>query len=154
MEIMSAKRQTLTDNLHFESLGLDLLSRMLTLKDSAASSYMERTRRIRAAVDEAVDILRHEWNDPPNISTLSRRVGINECYIKKEFRRQMGMSIGGYIRQQRMKKALELIKEGKYSILDTALFVGYSNPSHFSAAFKKFYGNLPSYYLPRSGKIS
>ncbi len=33
-QIMSAKRQTLTDNLHFESLGLDLLSRMLTLKDS------------------------------------------------------------------------------------------------------------------------
>ncbi|PIE66607.1 MAG: hypothetical protein CSA26_00120 [Desulfobacterales bacterium] len=150
-QLISVNRQTLTDNLCFESLGLDLLSHILTLKDSLASSYMERTRRIRVAVDEAVDILRRKWNDPPSISDLARQVGINECYLKREFRQQMDMSIGGYIRQQRMKKALELIETGRYSILETALFVGYSNPSYFSAAFKKFYGNLPSYYLPKDG---
>ncbi len=115
---------------------------------------MERTGRIRTAVDEAVDILHREWSDPPNISTLARRVALNECSLKKEFRRQTGMTIGGYIRRQRMTKALEFIETGRYSILETALFVGYSNPSHFSAAFKKFYGHLPSYYLPKNGKIS
>ncbi|PID75077.1 MAG: hypothetical protein CSB23_05395 [Deltaproteobacteria bacterium] len=152
-ELMSARRQTFADNLHCESLALELLSRMLTLKDSPTISSVERTCSIRAAVDEAVDILRREWNDPPSISALSRRVGINECYLKKEFRRQMGMSIGGYIREQRMARAREMIKTGKYSILETALFVGYSNPSYFSAAFKNFYGHLPSYYLPKNGRI-
>ena len=150
--LMSARRQTFADNLRFESLALELLSRMLTLKDSPAISSVERTCSIKAAIDEAVDILRREWDDPPTISALSRRVGMNECYIKKEFRRHTGMSIGGYIREQRMKKALELIETGRYSILKTALFVGYSNPSYFSASFKKFYGHLPSYYLPRDGR--
>ncbi len=147
--LIHTKRQTLADNLRFESLALDLLSRILTMEDSSADSFMEQTRKTRAAVDEAVDILRHEWNDPPNISTLARRVGVNESYLKKWFRQQMDMPIGRYIREQRMKKAMEMIETGRYSILKTALFVGYSNPSHFSTAFKKFYGHLPSHYVPR-----
>ncbi len=154
-ELIDTKRQTLADNLRFESLALDFLSRILTLEDFSADSCLERTRKTRAAVDEAVDILRCEWNDPPNISTLARRIGVNETYLKEWFRQQTGMTIGEYIREQRMKKkkALEMIETGRYSILDTALFVGYSNPSYFSAAFKKFYGHLPSYYLPKGGRI-
>ncbi|PIE63563.1 MAG: hypothetical protein CSA26_12390 [Desulfobacterales bacterium] len=153
-KLISAKRTTLAENLHFESLALDLLSKLLVLEVIKEPPQMTPTRKVEAAIDEAVDILRREWNDPPSISSLSRRVGLNECYLKRWFREKMGQSIGVYIRQQRMAKALELIETGQYSILATAVFVGYSNPSHFSAAFKKFYGHLPSYYLPRSGKVS
>ncbi len=153
-ELIHARPQTLSEHLRFESLALDLLSRILTLEDPAAGYLTERTRKIKGAVDEAADILRHEWDHPPNISTLARRVGVNESYLKEWFREHIGMPIGEYIREQRMKKALEFIETGKYSILQTALFVGYSNPSHFSAAFKKFYGRLPSCYLPRASKIS
>ncbi len=153
-ELIYGKRQTFADNLRFESLALDLLSRILTLEEPGNISHMRRTRKIKATVDDAVDILRREWNDPPTISTLARRVGINECSLKKWFRENMNMPIGAYIRRQRMEKAREMIETGNYSILATAVFVGYSNPSHFSAAFKKNYGHLPSYYLPRSSKNS
>ncbi|PIE56082.1 MAG: hypothetical protein CSA34_05925 [Desulfobulbus propionicus] len=153
-KLLSARRKTLADNLYFESLALDLLSRLLVLEVVEDEPQMKQTRKVKAAVDEAVDILRREWSDPPSISSLSRRVGLNECYLKRWFREKIGLSIGAYIRQQRMTKALELIETGRYSILTTAVFVGYSNPSHFSAAFKKFYGHLPSYYLPRSSKMS
>ncbi|PIE72726.1 MAG: hypothetical protein CSA20_06600 [Deltaproteobacteria bacterium] len=153
-KLISTKRTTLADNLYFESLALDLLSRLLVLEIVEENPQMKRTGKVTAAVDEAVDILRREWTDPPSISSLSRRVGLNECYLKRGFREKTGISIGAYIRQQRMTKALELIETGQYSVLTTAVFVGYSNPSHFSAAFKKFYGHLPSYYLPRSEKRS
>ncbi len=151
-ELVYARRQTLADKLRFESLALDLLSRVLNLEDPAAGYCGERARKITAIVDEAADILRQEWNNPPNISSLARRVGVNESYLKEWFRQRMETTIGAYIRQQRMTKAREMIETGEYSILQTAVFVGYSNPSCFSAAFKKFYGHLPSYYLPRSGK--
>jgi AraC-like DNA-binding protein len=54
------------------------------------------------------------------------------------------------VRKLRMEKALELIESGENSILQVALSVGYSNPSHFSAAFKRFYGRLPSSYLVKT----
>ncbi len=151
-ELIHADPQTLSEHLRFESLVLDLLSRILTLEDPATGYLTERARKIKAAVDEAADILRHEWDHPPNITTLARRVGVNESYLKEWFREHIGQTIGEYIREQRMKRALDFIETGRYSILQIALFVGYSNPSHFSAAFKKFYGQLPSYYLPRSRK--
>ncbi len=142
---LSAKRQTLSDTLHFEALTLDLLSHLLNA-NSLRDSRLQQSRKVKAAVDEAVDILQQEWDDAPTISSLARRVGLNECYLKKGFRERMGMSIGAYIRELRMIKARELIETGRYSVLQAALYVGYSNPGHFSAVFKKFYGHLPSYY--------
>ncbi len=152
--LLFSGRQTFVETLRFESLALDLLSRVLMLEKPRTGHSGERIRKIKATVDETVDILRREWNDPPNISNLARRVGVNESYLKEWFREHIGMTIGVYIREQRMKKARQMIETGRHSILQTALFVGYSNPSHFSAAFKKFYGRLPSYYLPHQNKIS
>ncbi len=149
--LIAAKRETLVDSLRFESLALEFLSHVLTLDEPAPSSvcHLEHSRQTRGAIDEAIDILRHEWTDPPGISALARRVRLNECYLKKGFRWQTGMTIGAYVRQLRMAKAKELIESGGYSVLDAAVFVGYSNPGHFSMAFKKIYGHSPSYYAPR-----
>lgn len=141
-QILDVRRDTVCGRLHFEALTLELLARILDfeLPDSARSP--------RAPIDETIDILRTEWANPPTISALSRRVGLNECYLKAGFRQRTGRSIGEYVRQLRMEHALELLESGR-SVLQTATAVGYSNPSHFSAAFKKQYGRLPSSCLAR-----
>jgi AraC-like DNA-binding protein len=54
-----------------------------------------------------------------------------------------GMSPLDYIRIERLKKAAELLTEGKYSMAEIALMVGYSTPSYFSKAFQKQFGVLP-----------
>ncbi len=147
--LLYMERITLCDKLHFESQVLDLLSLILALKSERPPSCWIKPDKINGAVDEAVDILRQEWKSPPTISRLARRVGLNECYLKNGFRRRTGLPIGEYVRQQRMTKALEFLESGKYNIMETAMMVGYSNPSHFAAAFRKVHGHLPSYYTPR-----
>lgn len=104
------------------------------------------------AAGQSVDGLadRCEWSNPPTIAGLARRVGLNECYLKAGFRRRTGQPIGENVRNLRMELALELIESGRASILQTALAVGYPNPSHFSAAFKRHHGRLPSSYLART----
>lgn len=144
--LMATKRNTVCGLLHFESLALDLLTQILTFEYPSQDSDF---KRVNPAVDEAVDILRAEWADPPTIAVLSRRVGLNDCYLKADFRRRTGKSIGEYVRTLRMEHALELIESGRSSITEAALAVGYSNPGHFSAAFKRHHGRLPSKYLGR-----
>jgi AraC-like DNA-binding protein len=146
--LLTIPRSTICGRLKFESMVLDMLVRMLSLHPSCCGAAKRRARK-RGAVDEAVDILRAEWADPPTISALARRVGSNECYLKSDFRKRTGLSIGNFVRKLRMEKALELIESGDCNILQAAHSVGYSNPSHFSAAFKRFYGRLPSRYLAR-----
>ena len=153
--IMSAKRllmierDTVCGRLAFESCALDFLSQALMLNTPVNGEYPMGSSR-KKAVEEAVCILNDEWGTPPTITALSRRIGINECYLKNDFRQQTGMTIGEYVRKLRMERALELIESGRFSVLQTAMFVGYSNPSHFSKAFKRFHGRLPSTCLSRA----
>jgi len=145
--LLSMPRDTICARLQFESRVLDLLAIMLSLDHTCRAGISNSHPKRRAAVDEAVDILRAEWSSPPTISALARRVGTNECYLKMGFRQCTGLSIGGFVRKLRMENALELIESGECNVLQTAHSVGYSNPSHFSAAFKRFYGRSPSFYL-------
>ncbi len=139
------EKNTLYGKLHFESQALEFLCGLLGLDFGKSGNRVTTNWKIKAAVDEAVDILQKEWETPPTISAMARRVGINESYLKNGFRTQVGCTIGEFVRQKRMKKALELIESG-HSVLETALFVGYANPSHFASVFRKFHGHLPSYF--------
>ncbi len=146
-KLLAAEHQTIFGKLHFESLALELLAQLLTLEAERTYSRACGPGKHTSIIDTAVDILRQEWTAPPTISSLAKRVGTNECYLKKGFREQTGLSIGKYIRDLRMGNALELLETGRYTIMEVAFAVGYTNPSHFSAAFKKFYGATPSCYL-------
>lgn len=142
------ERCTVCGRIRFESLALDVFSQILSLdvpvqRRSTDDGYRKR------AVNEALEILEQEWASPPTISSLARRVGLNECYLKSGFRKHTGLSIGEYVRKLRMEKALDFIENNRGTIMQTALFVGYSNPSHFSAAFKKYYGRSPSCFLSK-----
>lgn len=138
---------TLYARLQFESLALDCLYRFLSLEvPFTAIGTPSLTYRQRAA-DEARAIVEEEWASSLTIGSLARRVGVNECYLKADFRSCSGLSIGEYIRKLRMENALKLIKSGHLSVSQAASFVGYANPSHFSEAFKRFHGRLPSSFL-------
>ena len=142
--LFATERSTLYGRLMFESRALDFLSQALTADGSLPGRSPVRKTLRQKAVEEAVSILDQEWGAPPTITTLARRVGVNECYLKTDFREHTGLSIGEYVRKARMERALALIESNRCSVLQAATFVGYSNPSHFSRAFKRFHGYLPS----------
>jgi len=50
----------------------------------------------------------------------------------------------GYLLEERMKLGKRLLLEGRTSIADVATEVGYKNATHFTAAFKRYFGYLPS----------
>ncbi|WP_168735302.1 helix-turn-helix transcriptional regulator [Pseudothauera rhizosphaerae] len=100
--------------------------------------------RHRVAVDDAIDILRHEFAQSHTIASLARRVGLNECYLKTAFRQVTGQTIGDFLRHTRMGRARELIENGRMTVLQACQFVGYSNPAQFAAAFRRIHGIAPS----------
>ncbi|MBB4315629.1 helix-turn-helix transcriptional regulator [Roseospira marina] len=145
--LVDANADTACGRLHTESLALDLLARLLAPDadpaEVAGLGGRVGGRRI-AALDEAMDILRSEWLDPPTIARLSRRVGLNECYLKAGFRDRFGTTIAGCVRALRMAEARRLIERDGQSVQQAAVAVGFSNPSHFAAAFRRVHGCAPS----------
>jgi len=78
------------------------------------------------------------------ISELSTIAGFNSTKLKRDFKRLHGTTIYKYITQLRMKKASALIRNEGFTIAQAAYEVGYGNPQHFTNAFKRTMGYLPS----------
>ena len=80
------------------------------------------------------------------IEDLSRQFLMNPTTLKKVFRNVYGTSIAAHIKQHRMERAANLLKETDMTIARIALAVGYESQSRFSAAFKEAYDVLPTAY--------
>lgn len=92
---------------------------------------------------KAREILLERIGDPITIKELSRKVAINECYLKKGFKEVFGTTIFDYYQQQRMEHAKYLLYDKGLNVTDVSAHLGYSSISHFSAAFKKHTGLKP-----------
>jgi AraC family transcriptional regulator len=103
----------------------------------------------RDKVARAREILIQHIGEPITIKELSRKVAINECYLKKGFKEMFGSTIFDFYQSQRMEHAKYLLYEKGISVTEVALFLGYSSISHFSTAFKKHTGLKPCELLFR-----
>ena len=97
----------------------------------------------RERIYQARDILLQRIGEPITIKELSRKVAINECYLKKGFKEVFGTTIFDFYQQQRMEHAKYLLYEKSLSVTDVSQLLGYSSISHFSSAFKKHTGLKP-----------
>ncbi len=98
-------------------------------------------------IKEARDIIIENMIDPPSLKSLARMVGTNEFKLKVGFRYVYGNSVYGYLFDYRMEEAKKLLVVENSRINEVAAKVGYSNPSHFIAAYKRKYGITPKQHL-------
>ncbi|MEO7801759.1 MAG: AraC family transcriptional regulator [Ginsengibacter sp.] len=97
----------------------------------------------REKILKAREILLQHISEPLTIKELSRKVAINECYLKKGFKEMFGTTIFDFFQSQRMEHAKYLLYEKGLSVTDVSNLLGYSYISHFSTAFKKHTGLKP-----------
>lgn len=97
----------------------------------------------RDKISLAREILLEHIGEPLTIRELSRKVAINECYLKKGFKELFGTTIFDFYQSQRMEHARYLLYEKGLSVTDVSVMLGYSSISHFSTAFKKHTGLKP-----------
>jgi AraC family transcriptional regulator len=103
----------------------------------------------REKIVRAREILIRHIGEPITIRELSRKVAINECYLKKGFKVLYGSTIFDFYQGQRMEHARYLLYEKGLSVSEVSLQLGYSSISHFSTAFKRHTGLKPCELLGR-----
>lgn len=122
----------------------DLLVTFLTaLAARAVAPAPGVTRRFGEQVRAAAALLAQHLESPPPLAELARQAGLSETSLKRGFRQVFGTTAFGYLRARRMERARALLEAGEATVLEAAALVGYSNPSHFSAAFRREFGVNP-----------
>ena len=81
-----------------------------------------------------------------NLEQLAAQAGLSKFHFHRLFKNAMGVSPSRYHVNLRMDAARRLLRETKKSVVDVALDVGYSNPSHFAQLFRRETGLAPSDY--------
>jgi AraC family transcriptional regulator len=131
-------------NAQTQMLLLYSLECMLGEKDVEAFQCKFLSNEVdREKINLAREILLEHIGEPLTIRELSRKVAINECYLKKGFKELFGTTIFDFYQGQRMEHARYLLYEKGLSVTDVSVMLGYSSISHFSTAFKKHTGLKP-----------
>jgi len=97
-------------------------------------------------IHQARELMAQRLNDPPSLLELARAVGLNDCTLKRGFRQVFGTTVFGYLRQQRLIKAQQLLQDTEMSVAEVTYQVGYSHAGHFAAAFKREFGVSPKVF--------
>jgi AraC-like DNA-binding protein len=103
----------------------------------------ETVRKIKNAKDH---ILQH-MESPPTLKELARLMGLNEYQLKAGFKEIYGNTVFGFLLDHKLDSARVLLDSMKFQVAEVAYKIGYTNPSHFIAAFKKKFGVTPKKYL-------
>lgn len=147
-----ALRQMLTCGLNGTIARLYLEAKVLEIsalrfaqigEDPFSSRPPTLMRRDIDLLDDARDILLSRFDDPPTISELARQVDLNRTKLKAGFKERFGTTVFGFIRSQRMQRALLLLRDGECNVGEAATAVGYNSLSAFAAAFKAEFGFSP-----------
>ena len=120
---------------------------VLTLLMIAARQYK---RSIPVPKDERLSerIVRYigEHSDVVTLKDISKHFSYHPNYISTLLHREIGKSFSEILLEQRMERAVFLLKGTKLSVEEIAAMLGYSNSSNFYKAFRKFYQCSPRDY--------
>ena len=101
-------------------------------------------KRIMKVINDNLD------NTDLKVEMLSMEIGLSRVQLHRRMKEMTGISTGEFIRNIRLKKAAELLSEKKVNVSQVAYMVGFGSLTHFSTAFRKFYGVSPTEYMNRS----
>ncbi|TXI33753.1 MAG: hybrid sensor histidine kinase/response regulator [Niabella sp.] len=98
-------------------------------------------------LDKVISIIDEHIDDPNfGVDMLSRKLAMSTPVVYKKLRALTNMSVNGFIKQQRFKKAAILLLQKNLTINEVSFAVGYDDRKYFSREFKKYFGVVPSEY--------
>jgi AraC family transcriptional regulator len=83
------------------------------------------------------DALHDTYRRRVSLSELSAIAGVHPAHLCRAFHKHTGKTIGGYVRELRIARACRLLSSSGRSLAEIALDCGFSDQSHFAAAFRR-----------------
>lgn len=131
--------------LKINSLMLDLLVHQIeVLYVESEQKSIITNKNHHEKIQLAKQLIEEDLTRSYTISELAKAVGTNEQYLKKYFKQYFGKTVLHFITDVKMEHAKQLILTGEYRISDVARLTGYKHSTHFTTAFKKYFGFIPN----------
>jgi AraC-like DNA-binding protein len=142
------RRTPVPDLLFVEETAITLFAETMAglyarVADAGPRDRRSLTRRNRETVEAVCACLNRTFAENHSLGTIARAVDTSVFHLCRIFRRTTGVTVHEYRHHLRLRHALDRLAVER-DLLTIALEVGYSGHSHFTAAFRRHFGEVPS----------
>jgi AraC family transcriptional activator of tynA and feaB len=134
----------------FDAVGPHLAQAVLALLSTMRTETASSKPSVAAALwqRQVADCISRQFFNPAlSVSTIAQELKVSARYLQRIC--EGGESPGERLRQFRLRKAAERLRNSPWkerSITEICYSCGFSNSSHFSTEFRRFYGVTPRQY--------
>lgn len=133
--------------MHAKARALELICGSIAALSSTPEGREHESLRLTdrdlSRLEEARAILTAEFDRPPRMARLARRVGLNSTKLTNGFKYVYDETMHEFVRRMRLEKGKELLITTDLQISQVAERVGYAHHSTFTAAFTEWFGFPP-----------
>lgn len=151
-QMLTTQRCGTDRRLYLAGRAHDLIGSVLALEqqraDRSSTESMALTQREFGRIADAVDIVMAQLSEPPSCGELAALVGLSPKKLARGFKAAHGLTLGAYIKEQRLALARRMLEEGAPSVSSVAYELGY-HPAHLATEFKRRFGFSPSALIAR-----
>jgi AraC-like DNA-binding protein len=129
---------------YLEAKALELASLTLAGFIPQAPAEVRLSRREEEMVRAAHALLLAQLDNPPGLDALARAVGLNRNKLNHGFRHIYGATAFTLLRDARLHRAQDLLRQTETNLSEIALAVGYNTQANFTTAYRRRFGHTPA----------
>ena len=128
-----------------------------SLHDEMVIDFTEKMRKYSRAdtnskhINACKEYIYSHIKERITIEDLADEFGVSASYLSRLFKQETGVSVSGYIREQKIEVAKNLLRFSDYSMIDIANRLSFSSQSHFIQQFRESVGMTPKKYRNAEG---
>ena len=130
-----------------EETALHLLQLTTSGDEDGAPLRGAAARRAAALAADAQVLIAGSFTGRVTLDGLSRTLGVSPFALCRAFRQATGGTLHQHLTSLRLATALEQLPRYRERLTDLALDLGFSSHSHFTQAFRTYFGRAPSAFL-------
>lgn len=142
----SIKISSLSETLRIQSLVFSIFS--ILINEYYKEEIEQKNNNTEKQISVITKYINSNYSSPDlTVQKLADEFAYNPSYLSRIFKQYNGISPAKYIIVQRMRAAIDMLNENRYTISQIAYALGYKNQFYFSKEFKRYYGVPPTEYF-------
>jgi AraC family transcriptional regulator len=88
-------------------------------------------------------------DEPLDVATLAKMTNRSQFHFSRAFTRSVGVSPHRYVVHLRLRRAVELVRDGKFGLAEIAAKTGFADQSHLTRWVRRVHGVSPAQIMAR-----
>ena len=133
--------------------GRDVLRKRFNREINLQPKEVTVTSTDERFLQQAIEIVeKHMMNTDFSVEMLVKEMGHSRSNLYLKFKEITGLSSSEFIRNIRLKRAVQLFEQSDLSVKEIMYMTGFNTASYFAKCFKKQFGVIPSEYVRQKDK--